>query len=201
MKKINKIGVFVLLLVGVFVFKQDVYADCELGVTCHYINLQIGEESYKANMKLYTPTEGEKYLESGTAKLYDLPMPYKEGYKFDGWYYDEEMTTKINVATIGDLNLTTTGYNTYYGRWLEDEEKSNTDGNIIVSSPQEEKENVTSSQEPTDTTTIGATDNITDTKDTKDNTMIYVGYIVGGIVLVIVGTVIIIKINNKRGFE
>lgn len=37
-----------------------------------------------------------------TVSLTDLPIPYQDGYSFNGWYTDEELTNKVT----GDFNLT-----------------------------------------------------------------------------------------------
>ena len=34
----------------------------------------------------------------------DLPIPNREGYSFDGWYYDSELTDKVNTASTRDIS-------------------------------------------------------------------------------------------------
>ena len=34
----------------------------------------------------------------------NLPVPVKEGYIFDGWYYDSELTSKVEATTTFDID-------------------------------------------------------------------------------------------------
>lgn len=50
----------------------------------------------------------------GTVKASELPKPVKPGYRFEGWFYDSELTKKVS----GSLNV----YSdiTLYGHWVSD---------------------------------------------------------------------------------
>ena len=52
-------------------------------------------EEDKAATILPTPV----MLEAG-ASLYDAPIPEREGYVFEGWYYDSEMTKPVSEEDI-----------------------------------------------------------------------------------------------------
>ena len=60
-----------------------------------------------------------------TYKLYELPTPTKVGYKFEGWYSDSKLTTKITGGynTIIDANWTKGDCNdlvtTIYAKWTK----------------------------------------------------------------------------------
>ena len=57
----------------------------------------------------------------------EIPVVQKEGYIFDGWYYDKEFTKKVNATTTLDITPQPiyeqkdciTGYNdiTLYAKW------------------------------------------------------------------------------------
>ena len=32
-----------------------------------------------------------------------LPIPLRDGYKFDGWYYDKELKNKVNAITTNEI--------------------------------------------------------------------------------------------------
>ncbi len=49
---------------------------------------------------------------SGTVKPEDLPKPEKDGYTFDGWYYDCALTDPVDEA------ITLAGVKTLYGHWI-----------------------------------------------------------------------------------
>lgn len=61
----------------------------------------------------------------------DIYIPTKEGYTFDGWYYDQEFKEKVNVTnTINlprtptfDENECQTGYKdiVLYAKWIKNE--------------------------------------------------------------------------------
>ena len=67
--------------------------------------------------------------EAGTIKVNkdgtvsELPVPIKDGYKFDGWYTDEALTVPFTSETkvTSDLRL--------YAKWIEDTKDPDTDGN------------------------------------------------------------------------
>ena len=60
--------------------------------------------------------DGETIVSSsnGKIKLEDLPKPQKEGYIFDGWYYDSDLTNPVDEDIIFDGNLI------LYGHWISD---------------------------------------------------------------------------------
>ena len=59
----------------------------------------------------------------------DLPNPSRDGYTFDGWYYDSELTNKVNTKSTRDIspvaeydkNKCFKGYKTItlYAKWLK----------------------------------------------------------------------------------
>lgn len=59
----------------------------------------------------------------------ELPIPTKKGYKFEGWYYDEELTNKVSAITTNEItpvekldkNGCRTGYEQIklYAKWLK----------------------------------------------------------------------------------
>ena len=51
---------------------------------------------------------------------YTATYPKKDGYKFDGWYYDKELTQKLPelFSKIDMELLKSNGYN-LYGKWIE----------------------------------------------------------------------------------
>lgn len=63
----------------------------------------------------------------------DLPTPVKEGYKFEGWYYDKEFTNKVEVKNSKDIkpipeynkNNCMIGYKDIelYANWTEEQLK------------------------------------------------------------------------------
>ena len=60
----------------------------------------------------------------------DLPVPTREGYTFDGWYYDKELTKKVDSNSTRDVSPVPeynkykclTGYSdvTLYAKWIEE---------------------------------------------------------------------------------
>ncbi len=52
-------------------------------------------EEDKAATVLPTPV----MLEAGSS-LYDVPIPEREGYVFEGWYYDSEMTKPVSEKDV-----------------------------------------------------------------------------------------------------
>ena len=52
-------------------------------------------EEDKAATILPTPV----MLEAGSS-LYDAPVPEREGYVFEGWYYDSEMTKPVSESDV-----------------------------------------------------------------------------------------------------
>lgn len=50
----------------------------------------------------------------GIIKFEDLPKPQKEGYTFDGWYYDSDLTDRV------DEDVTFNGKLMLYGHWISD---------------------------------------------------------------------------------
>ena len=139
MKKINKIGVFVLLLVGLFVFKQDVYADWIEGYLAGNIEFNILNEETNQFEKQDITT---MYLEEngiiepwvGSIKKGEdvyvidnkiiLNVPQKEGYYFSGWYLDDNFENsfldfKVDKA-FKDIDLK------LYGKWLKEKPTNKT---------------------------------------------------------------------------
>lgn len=74
----------------------------------------------------------------------DLPIPVKEGYNFDGWYYDKEFTKKIEITNTRDFravpeydkNKCIIGYKDIevYAKWSEVQSRieENKDSNVIT---------------------------------------------------------------------
>ena len=66
------------------------------------------------------------------ATYHDLPTPIKAGYEFDGWYYDSELTNKVETTNTIDIKPVPkrdedciVGYEdiTLYAKYLKKEEK------------------------------------------------------------------------------
>ena len=121
----KKIFSLLIIIVGIFVLNIDAKADCELGVTCHYASFYIdGKVKEYGTYNLITTNPGEEpyinYEEEKNQSLNGskLPSPIKDGYNFDGWYYDDEYTKKVGSNDISKLNLSSNGYNEFYGRWV-----------------------------------------------------------------------------------
>jgi len=60
------------------------------------------------HLVLHKNNEEEKeYMHVGIAcspdSYLDLPIPKKEGYTFDGWYYDEELKKKVEVTNTREI--------------------------------------------------------------------------------------------------
>ena len=128
MKKKIIFSLFILL--SIFILKIDVYADCVVGYYCDNLHYNIYNEStkqYEEYEKIFlmykSKSTNDKTME-GIPLFNNKPTieayPKKEGYKFDGWYYDKELTKKIpELLSKIDMNLLTiNGYN-LYGRWIE----------------------------------------------------------------------------------
>ena len=49
-----------------------------------------------------------------------LPKPTKEGYKFNGWYYNEELTKKFELNVMPNINLI------LFGKFIEELDKDKT---------------------------------------------------------------------------
>lgn len=75
--------------------------------------------SNNANVKFDVDGKTDVYDEikdTSSVSYTDLPIPEKEGYKFDGWYLDEEMTQKVE----GDIEITDD--TTLYAKFSEEKE-------------------------------------------------------------------------------
>ena len=64
----------------------------------------------------------------------NLPLPVKAGYIFDGWYYDEELTDKVNTTLISEVKYqrlvdekgcTKTDVVNLYAKWTDTDSKNN----------------------------------------------------------------------------
>ena len=146
MKIINKISIFLIAILCILVFKEDVYAD-----TCaQYNNLKtmyidVYIEDYESNEfnkykmprsyidngivslyneynYIYTDDLNYTYYKSNLVQVVDdnymLTIPQKEGYNFDGWYLDKDFKTKINDTNIPKFDLN--DKSTLYGRWTKE---------------------------------------------------------------------------------
>jgi len=48
-----------------------------------------------------------------------LDIPQKEGYQFDGWYYDKKFLLKVKNNTSLNIDGKKLKENTLYGRWVK----------------------------------------------------------------------------------
>ncbi len=106
-----------------FFFKRKKEKDCVPleggGFRVSYVDN--GEEVYFTHVN----------VAAHTSDFDDIYIPKKDGYTFDGWYYDQEFTKKLNVTnTINlprtptfDENNCQTGYEniTLYAKWIKNE--------------------------------------------------------------------------------
>ena len=99
MKKIIGIIVFLMLVIlGIFlfVFNKQKEPECEYftgGGFNIVFNTNGGEKL--SPMDVCIACAPDTYNE--------LPIPTKEGYKFDGWYYDKHFLRKVNVNSTLDI--------------------------------------------------------------------------------------------------
>lgn len=127
----KKVFPLILLFISFFVFKTNVYADCITGYYCGYVNFNIYDNStnnfqlYEKDSMMYQQEDKEKMIGVPTIIInnkytYTATYPKKDGYKFDGWYYDKELTQKLPelFSKIDMELLKSNGYN-LYGKWIE----------------------------------------------------------------------------------
>ncbi len=104
-------------------FKKKKKKECEPidGGSFRVSYIDDGVEVYFAHVPIGIP-------DSDYDNIY---TPTKEGYTFDGWYYDKEFTNKVTVTSTGNLPHTPeydedncqTGYKniTLYAKWIKNE--------------------------------------------------------------------------------
>ncbi len=56
---------------------------------------------------------------------YKLPIPIRNGYKFEGWYYDETLTNKVKGEYVDDVGGTNLSSVTIYAKWVVDSNEDN----------------------------------------------------------------------------
>lgn len=88
---------------------------------------------YQVTLNVNDGTIGENVTDYKYGTAVTLPVPTKNGYKFEGWYDNAEFTgvavTEISAAAIGDK--------TYYAKWVAEQYTItfNTDGGAFVETP------------------------------------------------------------------
>ena len=114
------VSVTVLIIIGTLIFAASNISECE-GIS-------------GGSFGLIYETNGGESLELSSVCIAcppdtyaDLPVPVKEGYTFDGWYYDKKLTKKVDGTSTLDVepnpvlvkDACITGYKdvTLYAKW------------------------------------------------------------------------------------
>ena len=79
-----------------------------------YATSPSGSKVIDEHATVTTATPLDLYPKYGNATLhiYDLPIPTRAGYSFDGWFYDQQLTERIiqDITTSGDITI--------YAKWI-----------------------------------------------------------------------------------
>ena len=200
MKK-NKILVLMLVLIGAFVFGQDVYAD-EYPLSYNIYDedgerICVREGCIETYSLKYI---GLKWDDFSQLNLYideEIPIPTRDGYTFDGWYTDENFENKITNDGTSKIYVQ---HMSIYGRWKKVNDTTN-NNDISTSTSTETKQNNTSDSNNKNISTT-SDDNISTSPSNetkKDNTMLYVG--IGLCSFSVVLLIIVLILNSKRKKE
>ena len=93
----------------------------------------------------------------------DIPKPSKDGYDFEGWYYDKEFKTKVEVTNTKDITPIPikdkdciTGYQdiTLYAKWKKKEEKPIQNKEVTNNNNQVNNNVTTNESQPTNEPTL-----------------------------------------------
>ena len=88
---------------------------------------------YQVTLNVNDGTIGENVTDYTYGTAVTLPVPTKNGYKFEGWYDNAEFT---GVA-VTEISAAATGDKTYYAKWVAEQYTItfNTDGGAFVETP------------------------------------------------------------------
>ena len=88
---------------------------------------------YRVTLNVNEGTIGENVTDYTYGTAVTLPVPTKNGYKFEGWYDNAEFT---GVA-VTEISAAATGDKTYYAKWVAEQYTItfNTDGGAFVETP------------------------------------------------------------------
>ena len=125
----NRLLFILIILIGIFVFRQNVYADscnCPIIDEEGYFEGHIQDEynlyklsklatiyNYSDKMKI-----DEYYIVNNE---YAIAIPKKEGYYFSGWYLDENFEQILGNSTSTKIDKNTI----LYGKWLKEAPNNN----------------------------------------------------------------------------
>lgn len=88
---------------------------------------------YQVTLNVNDGTIGENVTDYKYGTAVTLPVPTKNGYKFEGWYDNAEFTG----VTVTEISAAATGDKTYYAKWEAEQYiiTFNTDGGAFVEKP------------------------------------------------------------------
>ena len=88
---------------------------------------------YRVTLNVNDGTIGENVTDYTYGTAVTLPVPTKNGYKFEGWYDNAEFTG----VTVTEISAAATGDKTYYAKWVAEQYTItfNTDGGAFVETP------------------------------------------------------------------
>lgn len=88
---------------------------------------------YRVTLNVNDGTIGENVTDYTYGTAVTLPVPTKNGYKFEGWYDNAEFTG----VTVTEISAVATGDKTYYAKWVAEQYTItfNTDGGAFVETP------------------------------------------------------------------
>lgn len=88
---------------------------------------------YQVTLNVNDGTIGENVTDYTYGTAVTLPVPTKNGYKFEGWYDNAEFTG----VTVTEISAAATGDKTYYAKWEAEQYiiTFNTDGGAFVEKP------------------------------------------------------------------
>ena len=88
---------------------------------------------YQVTLNVNDGTIGENVTDYTYGTAVTLPVPTKNGYKFEGWYDNAEFTG----VTVTEISAAATGDKTYYAKWVAEQYTItfNTDGGAFVETP------------------------------------------------------------------
>ena len=88
---------------------------------------------YQVTLNVNDGTIGENVTDYTYGTAVTLPVPTKNGYKFEGWYDNAEFTG----VTVTEISAAATGDKTYYAKWVAEQYTItfNTDGGVFVETP------------------------------------------------------------------
>lgn len=88
---------------------------------------------YRVTLNVNDGTIGENVTDYTYGTAVTLPVPTKNGYKFEGWYDNAEFTG----VTVTEISAAATGDKTYYAKWVAEQYTItfNTDGGAFLETP------------------------------------------------------------------